>query len=85
MARQLHTRLSLTNSFLVEYVILARIIVLVLMHALARVLVLAKTPVLALTVAHRMVVVSKIRLTDLPVLNPLSRIFSVPVTVLLTW
>jgi hypothetical protein len=68
MTRRLHTRLWLTNSFLLEYVILepekeilqnrltllpsdlvvilARTIVLVPMHALARMLVPAKTPVL---------------------------------------
>jgi hypothetical protein len=34
----------------------------------------AKTPGLALTVAHRKFVVSKIRMTDLPVMNPRSRI-----------
>jgi hypothetical protein len=69
----------LSELFLVEYVILARIIVLVPMHAFARTLVLAKTPVLALTIAYRKFVVSKIRITDLPVLNPWSWIYSVPV------
>jgi hypothetical protein len=75
VTRRLHTRLCLTNSLLLEYVllepgkevllnrlklyacalfpldlvvILARTIVLVPMHALARMLVPAKTPVLAL-------------------------------------
>ena len=66
--------MALLNELLLEYVILARIIVLLLMHALARMLVLTKMPVLALTVAHRKFAVSKIRMTDLPVLNPWSRI-----------
>jgi hypothetical protein len=39
------------------------------MHALARMLVPTKTPVLAVTVAYRKFVVSKIRMTELPVLE----------------
>jgi hypothetical protein len=66
-------------------VILARTIVLVPMHALVRMFVPARTPVLALTVTCRKFVVSKIRMTDLLVLNPCSRIFSLTVTGLSTW
>jgi hypothetical protein len=59
-------------------VILARTIVLVLVHTLARMLVPAKTPALVLTVTHRKFVVSKFRMTDLPGLNPWSRILVWP-------
>jgi hypothetical protein len=46
------------------------------------VVILARTIVL---VTRRKSVISKIRMTDLPVLNPCSRIFSVPVAGLSTW
>jgi hypothetical protein len=107
MTRRLHTRLWLTNSFLLEYVILepekeilqnrltllpsdlvvilARTIVLVPMYALARLLVPAKTPVIALTVAHSKIMVSRILIIDLPVRNTWSFILSVSVTGLSTW
>jgi hypothetical protein len=52
-------------------VIFARTIVL-----LAGMLVPAKMPVIVLIVSHRKFVVSKIRMTDLPVINPRPRIFS---------
>jgi hypothetical protein len=45
----------------------------------------AKIHVLVLTVTHRKFVVSKIRMTDLPVMNPWPRISSKPVTRLSTW
>jgi hypothetical protein len=45
----------------------------------------AKTPTLAITIAQRKFMVSKIRMTDLPVMNPWYQIFSVPVTGLLIW
>jgi hypothetical protein len=56
-------------------VILARTIVL-----LARMLFPTKTPVVVLTVTHRNFVVSKTRMTHLPVMNPWPRNFSEPVT-----
>jgi hypothetical protein len=59
-------------------VILALTIGLVLMHALARMLAPAKTPVFVLTVTHRKFVVSYIRMNDLPVLNPWSQILVCP-------
>ena len=59
-------------------VILARSIGLVLVNTLARILLAAKTPILALTVTHRKFVVSKIRMTDLSGLNPWSRILVWP-------
>jgi hypothetical protein len=57
-------------------VILDRTIVLAPTHA--RVVVPVKTPILALTVAHGIIVVSKFRMTDFPVLNPWSRIALLP-------
>jgi hypothetical protein len=51
----------------------------------ARMLDPAKTPALVLIVTNRKFVVSKIRTTDPPVLNPWLRIFSEPITVLSTW
>jgi hypothetical protein len=53
--------------------------VLVSMHSSTRMLVPAKTPVLALTVAHRKFVFYEIRMTDFPVLHPWSRLSSAPV------
>ncbi len=104
MTRRLQTRLCLTNSFLLEYVLLEPgkeilpnrlrmnvllpldlAVILVPTYALARTLVSTKINVFALTVARSKFLVSKIRMTDLPVLNPWSRISSTPVTGLSTW
>jgi hypothetical protein len=51
----------------------------------SRMLVAAKMPVLVLTVTNRKFVVSKIQMSDLPVMNPWPRLFSKPVTGLSTW
>jgi hypothetical protein len=59
-------------------VFLALTIGLVLMHALARMLAPAKTPVFVLTVTHRKFGLSDIWMKDLPVLNPWSRILVCP-------
>jgi hypothetical protein len=73
---------SLTLDF---FGILARTTVPVSIYDVAGMFVPTKTPVLALAVTHRKFAVTKIRMTDLPVLNPWSRIFSAPVTGLSTW
>jgi hypothetical protein len=86
MTRPLYTRLCLTKLLLLACVpscgigggilpnranILARLFVLVPVHALPRILVSvpAKIPVITLTDTDRRFVVSKIRMTNLPVLN----------------
>jgi hypothetical protein len=65
----------------------ARVLLVLLVVILARTIVLAarilfptKTPVVVLTVTHRNFVVSKTRMTYLPVMNPWPRIFSEPIT-----
>jgi hypothetical protein len=65
--------------------ILARTTIPVSKHALEEMLVPTDTSVLALTVTHRKLVVSKNLMTNIPVLNPWSRTFGVPVTGLSTW